>query len=72
MTTITTAPQVSWTSAHRALLAVIGALLAVAVAATLAVLLMGGGEAAPERAGTGVLAPGASDVPACNVVRGPC
>lgn len=72
MTTITTTPQVSWTSAHRALLAVIGALLAVAVAVTVAMLLMGGEGAAPASSGTDFRVPAASDVPPCSVVRGPC
>ena len=71
MTTITT-PQASWTSAHHALLAVIGALLAVAVAVTLAMLLMGGEAAAPAGSDTDVRVPAASDVPPCTVLRGPC
>lgn len=71
MTTITTAPQVSWTAAHRALLFVIAGLLAVAAAVTVAVLLTGGG-AEPASPANEVRAPAAGDVPACNVMRGPC
>lgn len=71
MTTITTTPQVSWASAHRALLAFIGVLVAVAVAVALAMLLMGG-EATPVTNDAEILVPGASDVPACTVLQGPC
>lgn len=71
MTTIATTPSISWASAHRALLTLIGALVAVAVAVAVTVLLMSG-QAAPASGDPEIRVPGASEVPPCSVVRGPC